>query len=157
MKRITKRMAAVGAAMLLALAAGCGQQTVELDPTEALNQLKTEISFTDQMTDMDSAGACRFYDVDTDWVADAAAYIGSGATAESMAVLEAADTDAAGSIAEALRTFTDSWIAGYSDYKPEEVPKLENAVLEQSGSYVVFCVAADYDAAETAVHDLLNP
>ena len=89
MKRMIKRMAAVGAAMLLALAAGCGQQTVELDPTEALDQLKTEISFTDQMTDMDSAGACRFYDVDTDWVADAAAYIGSGATAESMAVFEA--------------------------------------------------------------------
>ena len=61
MKRMTKRMAAVGAALLLVLAAGCGQQTVELDPTEALNQLKTEISFTDQMTDMDSAGAYAAY------------------------------------------------------------------------------------------------
>lgn len=157
MKRMTKRMAAVGAALLFSIAAGCGQQAVELDPTEALNQLKTEISFTDQMTDMDSAGACRFYDVDTDWVADGAAYIGSGATAESMAVFEAADTDAAGSIAEALRSFTDSWIDGYSDYMPEEVPKLENAVLEQSGNYVVFCVAPDHDTAETAVHELLNP
>ena len=61
MKRMIKRMAAVGAALLFSIAAGCGQQAVELDPTEALNQLKTEISFTDQMTDMDSAGAYAAY------------------------------------------------------------------------------------------------
>ena len=73
-----------------------------------------------------------------------------------MAVFEAVDADAAGSIAGALQSFTDGWIDGYSDYKPEEVPKLESAVLEQNGVYVVFCVSADNTAAKTAVQDLLN-
>ena len=71
-------------------------------------------------------------------------------------MFEAVDADAAGSIADALQTFTDGWIAGYSDYKPEEVPKLESAVLEQNGVYVVFCVSADNTTAKTAVQDLLN-
>ena len=156
MKNIIKRMAAVGGAAIWILATGCGAQA-SIDPEQALTQLKEELTFTDQMTDMDSAGTCRFYDVQTDWVENSVSYVGSGATAESVAVFEATDADAAASIAEELQAFTDSWITGYSDYKPEEVPKLESAVLEQSGVYVVFCVTADNTAAKTAVHELLHP
>ena len=155
MRQMVKRIAAAGAAALCVAAAGCSKQLI-LEPADALAQLKDEITFTDQMTDMDSESICRFYDVDTGLVNDSSAYVGSGATAESMAVFEAVDADAAGSIADALRTFTDGWIDGYSDYKPEEVPKLESAVLEQNGVYVVFCVSADNTAAKTAVQDLLN-
>ena len=151
-----KRLAGAGAGSLCVAAAGCSKQ-LTLDPAEALAQLKDEITFTDQMTDMDSESTCRFYDVDTGLVNDSSAYVGSGATAESMAVFEAVDADAAGSIADALQTFTDGWIDGYSDYKPEEVPKLESAVLDQNGVYVVFCVSADNTTAKTAVQDLLNP
>lgn len=156
MRQMVKRIAAAGAAALCVVAAGCSKQ-LTLEPADALAQLKDEITFTDQMTDMDSESTCRFYDVDTGLVNDSSAYVGSGATAESMAVFEAVDADAAGSIADALQTFTDGWIAGYSDYKPEEVPKLESAVLEQNGVYVVFCVSADNTTAKTAVQDLLNP
>lgn len=157
MRQQMKRCAAALAAALCMMAAGCGKQQAEIDPADAVQQLRDSMSFTDQMTDMDSAGACRFYDVDTALVQDSAAYVGSGATAESLAVFEATDADAAQSIADALQTFTDSWIEGYSDYKPEEVPKLESAVLEQDGVYVVFCVTSDNAAAKTAVQDLLNP
>ncbi len=157
MKQQMKRCAAALAAALCMAAAGCGKQQAEINPADAVQQLKDSVSFTDQMTEMDSAGACRFYDVSTDLVQDGAAYVGSGATAESLAVFEATDKDAAQSIADALQTFTDGWIKGYSDYKPEEVPKLESAVLEQDGVYVVFCVTADNAAAKTAVQDLLNP
>lgn len=156
MRQMVKRIAAAGAAALYVAAAGCSKQ-LTLEPADALAQLKDEITFTDQMTDMDSESTCRFYDVDTGLVNDSSAYVGSGATAESMAVFEAVDADAAGSIADALQTFTDGWIDGYSDYKPEEVPKLESAVLEQNGVYVVFCVSADNTTAKTAVQDLLNP
>ena len=156
MRQMIKRIAAAGAAALCVVAAGCSKQ-LTLEPADALAQLKDEITFTDQMTDMDSESTCRFYDVDTGLVNDSSAYVGSGATAESMAVFEAVDADAASSIADALQTFTDGWIAGYSDYKPEEVPKLESAVLEQNGVYVVFCVSADNTTAKTAVQDLLNP
>ena len=72
-------------------------------------------------------------------------------------MFEAVDAAAAGEIAAQLQAFTDSWIAGYSDYKPEEVPKLESAVLEQDGVYVVFCVTADNTAAKSAVRSLLHP
>ena len=101
MRQMVKRVAAAGAAALCVAAAGCSTQ-LTLEPADALAQLKEEITFADQMTDMDSEGACRFYDVDTGLVNDSSAYVGSGATAESMAVFEAVDADAADSIANAL-------------------------------------------------------
>lgn len=153
--KLQRTYAAALAALLLT--AGCGRQQAAIVPADAVAQLRDSLTFTDQMTDMDSAGACRFYDVDTALVQDSAAYVGSGASAESLAVFEATDTDAADGIADALRSFTDSWVTGYADYKPEEVPKLESAVLEQDGVYVVYCVTADNDAAKTAVRGLLNP
>ena len=113
MRQQMKRCAAALAAALCMTVAGCGKQQAEINPADAVQQLKDSMSFTDQMTDMDSAGACRFYDVDTELVQDSAAYVGSGATAESLAVFEATDADAAQSIADALQTFTDSWIKGY--------------------------------------------
>lgn len=157
MKQQMKQCAAALAAALCVAVTGCGKQQMEIKPAEAVQQLKESVTFTDQMTDMDSAGACRFYDVSTDLVQDSAACVGSGATAESLAVFEASDADAAQRIVDTLQTFTDSWIKGYSDYKPEEVPKLESALIEQDGVYVVFCVTADNAAAKTAVQDLLNP
>ena len=147
--KLQRTYAAALAALLLT--AGCGRQQAAIVPADAVAQLRDSLTFTDQMTDMDSAGACRFYDVDTALVQDSAAYVGSGASAESLAVFEATDTDAADGIADALRSFTDSWVTGYADYKPEE------AVLEQDGVYVVYCVTADNDAAKTAVRGLLNP
>lgn len=157
MRQWMKQCAAALAAALYMTVAGCGKQPMDITPADAVQQLKENVSFTDQMTEMDNAGTCRFYDVDTELVQDSVAYVGSGATAEGLAVFETTDADAAQSIADALQIFTDSWIKGYSDYKPEEVPKLESAVLEQDGVYVVFCVTADNAAAKTAVQDLLNP
>lgn len=156
MNKYMKSVAAALAAAICVAAAGCGKQQAALNPADAAAQLKDNVSFIDQMTEMDNAGTCRFYDVDTALVQDSAAWVGSGASAESLAVFEATDTETASDIADALQTFTDSWIKGYSDYKPEEVPKLESAVLEQDGVYVVYCVTADNDAAKTAVRELLN-
>lgn len=152
-----KLTAAALAAALFVTVVGCGRRQAEIVPADAVAQLKDNLTFTDQMTDMDSAGACRFYDIDAALVQDSAAYVGSGASAESLAVFEATDKDAAGGIADALQAFTDSWVTGYADYKPEEVPKLTSAVLERDGVYVVYCVTADNDTAKTAVRELLNP
>ena len=77
MRQMVKRIAAAGAAALCVVAAGCSKQ-LTLEPADALAQLKDEITFTDQMTDMDSESTCRFYDVDTGLVNDSSAYVGSG-------------------------------------------------------------------------------
>ena len=154
MRNTCKRLLCAAAA--LAMLTGCGGTKTALVPQDAVASLQSQLAFTDEMTEKDKDGACTFYDVDAALVADAAALVGSGATAESLSVWQAADADAAKQIVGALETFQTGWIDGYSDYKPEEVPKLESAVLEQRGDTVVFCVTADNDGAADAVKQLLD-
>lgn len=143
--------------LLAALAlTGCGK-TTEINPAETVAQMQEKLTFTDQMAELDKDGACRVYGVDEALVDDCAGLRGSGATAESFSVWKATDTDSAEELEEQLESFLDSWIEGYSDYKPEEVPKLESAVLEQEGKYIILCVSADNEAAEPLIDKALHP
>lgn len=136
--------------------AGCAKTTA-IHPADTVAQMQEKLTFTDQMAELDKDGACRVYGVDASLVEDCAGLRGSGATAESFSVWEAVDADSADKLEEQLEAFLDSWIEGYSDYKPEEVPKLESAVLEQEGKYVILCVSADNEAAEPLIEKALHP
>ena len=40
----------------------------------------------------------------------------------------------------------------YADYLPEEVPKLQNALIDQKGSTLLLVVANDVEAAQAALN-----
>ena len=45
-------------------------------------------------------------------------------------------------------------IAKYEGYAPEEMPKLENPVMEEKNGYYFFILADDQDAAREAIDGL---
>ena len=47
----------------------------------------------------------------------------------------------------ALQDYVQSQIEANEDYRPGEIPKLENALVSQQGSTVLLVVANDLDAA----------
>ncbi len=154
MKSKRTLQAFVGLALAFTLTA-CGGQT-EIDPAQALSSMEEQLTFTDQLAQIDKSGACRAYGVEEDLVEDCAALSGSGATAESLSVWKAVDADSAEQIESQLQTFVDGYIEGYASYKPEEVPKLESAILSRSGVYVILCVSADNEAAQSVVEQALQ-
>lgn len=138
------------------LLAACGK-TLELNPKETVDQLQKDLTFTDEMAELDKDNACRIYGVEETLVDDCAGLRGSGATAENLSVWKADSADDAEEIKAQLQSFLESWTEGYADYKPEEVPKLESAVLSSAENYVILCVSADNDTAETLINGILHP
>ncbi|MDR3765647.1 MAG: DUF4358 domain-containing protein [Butyricicoccus sp.] len=138
------------------LLTACGSK-LNIVPADAIQEMKEQIAFTDQFETLDREGACRVYGVDEELVDDSAALAGSGATAESLSVWKAVDAKSAEQVEEELQVFVDGYIEGYSDYKPEEVPKLESAIMSREGQYVILCISADNAAAETVVDQVLHP
>ena len=68
-------------------------------------------------------------------------YVGSGATASELALLEfEAEEDAAAALSLAQER-VDAQTESFAAYLPGEVKKLEDAVIEQHGRYVVVCVS----------------
>ena len=145
-----------GAAVFTLLLTACGAKK-ELPPVgEMVDTLQEQVTFTDEIISKEKEETIRFYNMDSELVTDAAALVGSGATAEMLSVWQAQDEKGAAQIAQTLQDFNADWKEGYADYKPEEVPKLETAIVRQQGTYVIYAVTAQNDAAADAVDALLG-
>ncbi len=94
----------------------------------------------------------KYLGIDAALLTDAAMSMdGTRVTAEQIAVLTAADEKALAAVQAALSAYLDSFILQYRDYQPDEVPKLENAVLRTRGLQTVLIVSADPALAKSAL------
>ena len=75
----------------------------------------------------------------------------AGATCEEAAVLGFTDSDKAESAEQAMKDYVQSQIDANRDYRPAEIPKLEEALVDRRGESVLLVVAEDRQAAEHAV------
>lgn len=81
------------------------------------------------------------------------AYRSSGATCEELAILLFTNETAAQTVANALDLYITGQIQSNKDYRPAEIPKLEQTFLEQRGTTVLLMVADNYKVA----YEILAP
>ena len=62
-----------------------------------------------------------------------------------------ASADQANTAVDALSSYIDGQITANEDYRPGELPKLEDALISRRGETVLLVVAGDIDAAKQAV------
>lgn len=97
-----------------------------------------------------------FYDVDAGAVTDMSAFIcGSGADPDEISVFRFADKSSAEAGAEAVQKRLDSQLALYKDYTPDQVYKLEEAVLIEKDSWVIFIACSDNARAKEIAESLI--
>ena len=82
-------------------------------------------------------------------------YYSTGATAEIAAVISVRDEGKVPEVEQALKAWVNSQIEAEKDYRPAEVPKLENAIIESRGFTVLLVVAADTEKATEAVETVV--
>ena len=151
----------------LCLLAACGNSNNNQDPVESgssapVEKTAYELSdadavlqsgaFSEDLAEIDLDTAAVLYGVDVNALTDVKAYRSEGATAEEVAVLLFTDEEAAGQAKTAMELYLQGREESYADYLPDEVPKLENALLDQKGSTVLLLVANDMDAAKAVLN-----
>ena len=82
-------------------------------------------------------------------------YYSTGATSEIAAVISVRDEGKVPEVEQALKAWVNSQIEAEKDYRPAEVPKLENAIVEARGFTVLLAVAADWDKATEAIETVV--
>ena len=92
--------------------------------------------------------------LDPEQVEDCVVYASITAGAEEIAVLRMTDEDAAKAALEALKGRVEDQIAALKDYQPEEVGKLDGAILDRQGTTVLLAVPASHDLAQAALDAL---
>ena len=158
MKRTFSKLMILAAAVCLLLG-GCSapadSAAAPFDPEAATQAVLDSGAFSVELTELDAAMLYDFsgYGLDDSTLTASKAYSASG-FAEQVSVTVWKDEASAQAAVDMFKTYLEDMAATYKDYAPAEVPKLENAVLEQRGTSVLLAVANDADAVKTAVEGL---
>jgi len=142
-----KVLAALTAALMLftLISCGGGETNESVDLAALAQTLLADGSFDDALAQIDDDTVTMLYGIDN--AAEQVVYIGSGATPEEIALFSfATAAEAEAGFALAQMRIADQKEA-FSDYNAWEMPKLEDAVVKQYGTYVVLCVSGDSSAA----------
>lgn len=149
-----KWMCGLLAAILGLTLAACGSKEPEVKAWTAADgqAIVDSGAFSDELDELDGETACAVYGLDAAQLkGDSFIRRSAGATCEEVAVLVFDSQEHAQAAVSVLEDYVASQIEENRDYRPAEVPKLENKWLEQRGSTVLLVVANDLKAAQDAV------
>lgn len=147
MKKTKLFLAGMAAMTLLA---GCGTGKSQNVDVEALEKsLLNDIVYEDTLSKLSDEDISNYIDIPEG--VTGVMYMGSGATAESVAIFTAPDKATADILEDNIEMYLRDQESAFEDYKPEEAKRIDNAVLEQEGKYVVLCVSGDSSKAEALI------
>lgn len=156
-------LALTAAALLLALAACQGKEEPAPRPYETgdLQAIEEAGAFSEALEELDGDTAFALYKLadyglSREDLVDCAVLRSAGATCEEGAVLvfDELDQEQADQVPQALKDYVQQQIDANVDYRPAEIPKLENALIQGRGNSFLLAIANDGPAAQAAVDAL---
>lgn len=156
MKKITVLIFA--ACLFIAAFAGCGENTKvqNIDLPAMATDLKDNGGFSDILSPVEKDVAAKLYGVDASSVSDSQVYCSTKATTEEIGLFKCADEASAEKLLAAAEARVESQRTTYSSYAPAEMPKLDDAIVKQSGDYIVYIVSADSAKAKKVLDKYLK-
>lgn len=132
-------------------------ETADVDVQAVADGILQGGDFKDNLAAVDTTLALtRVYDLDAGQIEASAFYTNSNATAEEIAVIKTASADYVDTVKTAYENRISSQKEACRDYLPDEMTKLDAAVIYTNGNYVVLCVSNDSAKAEQVIADLFK-
>lgn len=156
MKNLLDRLLPLGAAVLFLLsAAGCGSSKAGIDAPAVLDSLLEQVTFD---TELDRVGDyAELYFPDLPEGTEIMLYQGSGRYADEAALLTLPKAADAGSALEIVEDHISQLRSQFLNYFPEEVEKIDHAVIRQEENFIFLCVTSDYESAANILDHADDP
>lgn len=136
-----KRISAIIIAFAIILCVGgCVNEAANYDANITADTLNSGLTFGEALEKSTADAAYSIYGIDPSLCKDAAIYVGSGATADEIAVFNCVDAESAKTVLEAVNSRIEYLKEGYSSYGPDQVPKIESATVITSAETVILCI-----------------
>ena len=141
-------MLAAAAALLLSCAATPAKQ---ISDEELMAAIEGSQEFY-ELKELNEKLNEEFLGIDLSGAADCLIKLdGTRATAEQIVVITAKDASSAKTLEEELQTYLVNVMEAYRDYQPDEVPKIENAILRSNGLQLALIISTDSALASDAL------
>ena len=151
-------LTALALALLLGLSACSGGESTApaaYDPAATSKALLDSGAFAQELEALDADMAAPYLGLSQE-PEEAVVYTSLEGGYEELAVLSFADEAAAQTALEEVQAHVAAQVETETEtqYKPEDLPKLQSARTEQAGNTVLLVVAADYDTVQEALDGL---
>lgn len=141
----------ISACLIAGIFGGCTTNTTNLPLDDSkeydLGELSTEISetnaFSDILDTVSTEAAVGLYGIDPADVDDICLMCSTGATTEEIGLFKCAGKEAAARVKAKAEERAQSQKTAYESYAPQEIPKLDDAVIKSEGDYVFYVVSTD--------------
>ncbi len=151
---IKKRIALFTAALLCAAAVcGCGASK-DIDADALAQALLDGGSYAETLSPVSENIVKKRYALTDDMVEKAAAYSGTNAVVDEIAVFKAKDDVDA--VAEKAAAHIDAQTELFKSYRPDELSKLRDSVVCTVGDCVAVCVSTDAAKAREIIDGFLK-
>lgn len=115
--------------------------------------LRNDIVYEDELSSIDLETAEAIYDITDIKLADSAIYVGSGGTAEEIAVFQCETEEDAKKLETVLKSRVEEQTESFRDYVPKELEKLEKAVIVVKGKYAMLSVSNEDAKAKEIIQN----
>lgn len=156
MNRVLSVVTSLGAIFCLLLS-GCGEKAPAAsayDPAATAEALLNSQAFSGALEEIDKEMIPAYYGLDESTIQDGVAYGSLSAGAEEIVALTLKDEEGTKAAVEALKGRVETQKQALKDYQPEEVAKLDGAIVDQRGNSALLVVAADASAAQKVLDGL---
>lgn len=149
MKKISAAFAVL--ALSISLMTGCGSKSI--DANVVSQGILGGVQFAEQLSQVSDKISIKRLGLNADDVDSCTAYTSTNAVVDEFAVIKATNPD---NVESAIHAHIANQKATYESYAPNEVAKLDNAVVEKVGDYVIYVVSTDGSAAQSVVDSLIK-
>ena len=136
----------------LFLLVSCGKKS-EIINAELSQEITDNVEFSEQLTQIDTINAQKRYMLSSKDYSEITAFVGTASVCDEFVIVKTSNTEG---IIEDLRSYIDSKKESYKTYRPNEVYKLDNAIIEQYEDAVVMIITADSDNAIRVYEEYLK-
>ncbi len=128
---------------LLLLVCGCGKkETIEI--SELSSVLAESVSFSEQLTQIDVSNIEKRYALNSKDYTEIMAFVGTLSTCDEYVIVKTETPDA---MVEKFNKYIEKKREEYKLYRPDELYKLDSAVIETHNKSVVMIITADFENA----------
>lgn len=128
-------------------------QATAVDVTKVADRLLNEIKYDDKLAEAEKESIDVIYPgLPKDKIKAMKIYVSSsGGTSEEIAAFEVGDEETAKEIETKLNERVEAQKTSFKNYVPEELKRLENALVIRKGNYVYLSVSGDPDKAKSII------
>ena len=129
-----------------------GNKEIYIDISKLTEELINSQIFEDDLSQIDKETIIKKYGFNDQKIKNINSYVGTGATAEEILIIELFDKNDVNDIKKIIEMKIEERKTDFQSYLPKEVFKLENYNLESKGNYIILCISNDYDKAKEVIN-----